>query len=284
MKKTIKFGVMLLMVMFILTGCINSETAFKLNKDDSFDITMTSTIDDEKYKEVLQMFSGGESMTDEQAAENLNQEMESYKKNYETLGYNTEMSTNDSEKTRTIVAKKRYDNIDQIKENILDFSGLEDITITDREDGKREIIIKMDMSEGTEGMEEIIKDFKYTFKLELPYSISESNATEVSNGKKTLTWNIGFTEPIELKVVTNKLVKNEDGTYKEDFKANAIIIVGAIIVTVAIVGIVIVFTSKKTQKEEDTSVEKPVESEKTENFIETSNEEKPNEDKPEQNS
>lgn len=243
MKKIVKLAMLLVLVTFTLTGCM--ETTFKINKDDSFDVTLSTKIREEDFAELV----GSE--------EDLNNIAEEQKNAYEQSGYTAKIVSDDEAKVKEIIAEKHFENLDKIKESILDFAGLTDISITDRDDGKREIIIRIDMTDasGLNGeIGTIFDNFKYTFKLELPYGVEKSNADETSKNKKVLTWEIDLGKPEELTVLTNKVVKNSDGTYSEAINTTMIIIIiGIVVVAVAIAGIVIVLISRKNKKTDDVS-------------------------------
>jgi len=245
-KKVIKLGMLLLVVAFALTGCISTETALKINEDGSFDVALTTIIDAAAYKELLAEYGMTEGITDEQIQEEIVGQIEEQAEMQKTDGFEIEIIENGL----GFIAKKHYNNIDDLKEDsINDLQGVENFTIIDNEDGTREIKANINFTADDAEMGGMTENFEYKFKIELPYKAKNSNATETSNDKKTLTWNLDLTKNNEISITTVKLEKNDNGEYKEATNI-PVVLIGGIIAGVAVVGIIVVLVSKKGKKTE----------------------------------
>ena len=176
----LKIG-LLSLIMILLTGCVKVETNFKVNSNNSGDLTLVYALDKQLAN-----------------TETKNQ-IETMKNEARDQGY--KVSSYSSEKFFGVKIKKHYDNFKNIKAP----SGNTDLFEIDIKEDKRlfktkydvksvfdfEDIIEIEEDEIiTKELEDsILSQLDLTFNLELPVKAGKNNASEIKDNGKNLYWN-----------------------------------------------------------------------------------------------
>ena len=227
MKKVLSLAIIMIMMLIVLTGCVNVNYEITLNKDGSADVAYIYGIEKSALQ---QMGTTAESMTEEM------------KKNAEESEYTIEAYSDDT--MEGFKASKHVENLSDI--SLSEAFGEENVT--DSEENQFKVEKKglksvysqnanIDLSSMDTSTASMVT-MKYT--VNLPTAVGENNADEVSNDNKTLTWNL------------------EAGAVNEiNFEASSsipvvTIIVIAIIAIVVIGAIVILVKKLKKNKKEST--------------------------------
>lgn len=231
MKKVLSLVLIMILALIILTGCVDVNYEVTLNKDGTADIAY---------------IYGFEKASLEQLGTNVEDMTSDMKQNAEESGYTIETYADDE--IEGFKAKKHVENLSDV--SLEEAFGAN--YIKDSEENKLKIekngmkttysqnanIDLTSLDETTASMVTL----KYT--VNLPVKVGENNADEVSNGGKTLTWNLtaGEANEVSFNASSNLLV------------TIIIIVVVALVVIAAIVAIIIILKKKKTNKnkEEDT--------------------------------
>ncbi len=225
MKKIISLIVIMGILLFVLTGCVNIEYDLTLKEDGSADIAFIYGFEKEMISEI------------ETSSEEL---CEDIKTTATDAGYTVENYSD--EKIEGIKATKHVDNAS----NISLFEIFDGINLEQSEEDKIKIEKKnlktvfsqngeidlTTMDETSANMSTIV------YKINLPVKAEKSNATETSEDGKTLTWKLkgGENNKIEFEAV------------KEDGK---IIIIISIVLIIIIALIIIICIIKSRKKEEN---------------------------------
>lgn len=251
MKKVLSLAIIMVMLLALLTGCVNVNYEVTLNKDGTADVAYIYGFDKTTLE---QMGTTAEDMTSDM------------KQNAEASEYEIEAYLDD--KIEGFKAKKHV-------ENLADISLEEAFSsqyVTDSEENQFKVEkkgpktiysqnAKIDLTSMDSSMASMVT-MKYT--VNLPVKVGENNASEVSKDGKTLTWNLeaGKVNEISFKASSNVLVT-----------VAIIIVVTLIIIGVVVAGITVVKKlNKGSNKAENTDVIVDVKNE-TEKEIEGKDEE-----------
>lgn len=251
MKKVLSLAIIMVMLLALLTGCVNVNYEVTLNKDGTADVAYIYGFDKTTLE---QMGTTAEDMTSDM------------KQNAEASEYEIEAYLDD--KIEGFKAKKHV-------ENLADISLEEAFSsqyVTDSEENQFKVEkkgpktiysqnAKIDLTSMDSSMASMVT-MKYT--VNLPVKVGENNASEVSKDGKTLTWNLeaGKVNEISFKASSNVLV------------TVAIIIVVTLIIIGVVVAVITVVKklNKGSNKAENTDVIVDVKNE-TEKEIEGKDEE-----------
>lgn len=175
----LKIG-LLSLIMILLTGCVKVETNFKVNSNNSGDLTLVYALD--------KQLANTETKNQIETMKN-----EARDQGYKVSGYS-------SEKYFGVKIKKHYGNLKNIKAP----SGNTDLFEIDIKEDKRFFKTKYDVKSvfdfediiETEEDEIITKELEdsilsqldLTFNLELPVKAGKNNATEIKDNGKNLYW------------------------------------------------------------------------------------------------
>lgn len=257
MKKVLSLATIIVMLLVLLTGCVNVNYEVTLNKDGTADVAYVYGFEKEFLKEM------------ETTAEDMTNDM---KESAETSDYTIEAYSDD--KIEGFKAKKHVENLSEI--SLSEAFGEENVKVSEGNEikiekkGSKTVYsqnAEFDLSGIDESMASMVT-MKYT--INLPTKVGNNNASEVSNDGKTLTWNLkaGETNKIEFEAI-------ESGSIVKMIVVALIAIIG-----VAIIVAVVMLIVKKSKKERNTEIEADVvvedKTNEEENTIE--NEEKNNEE------
>ena len=236
--KNLKDYLMLLMVPFLLTGCVNYSATMDIKKNKSMDFTLTYLM----QKSLVEGSDNDES-----------------KSELEKQGYTVEDITDEEKDMVGYKATKKFKNIDE-----LSVSGEEETSAsTIFEDGNVEkmfvlekglfknkytLEFKNDASESVSGEDseyaeyaEYLKNsMEITFNVNLPYKPISDNATSKSEDGKNLTWNL---------LTTNDNIKVEFALYN----LTLIYIICAIVLVIVVLVVCFILKGKKGNKEESSN-------------------------------
>lgn len=217
MKKTVGLIIMLIVMVVALTGCAKVNYEVEVHKDGSGEITYIYGVSKgkiENSKELVEQFVG---TMREQAEES---------------GYTVELYENDE-----ISGFKANKHIEDLSKDFSLEEAFGKEYVKDTENNKINIeksFLTTKYSQNTELDLKSLSDtnVEMTYKIKLPTKVKTSNANDVSENGRELTWN---------------LVGGE--SYKIEFMAeqiNILPIVGIAVVIIAIVGVIIfIFLKKK---------------------------------------
>lgn len=185
MKKKVSLFVLLIVTLITLSGCMKLEYSTTINKDGSGEITYLCAIN----KSVIPNLS----------KDNVNS-TENLRENAKNAGYTTEDYEDDE--TKGFIATKKVSNITEksyIKEIFDEYVKNEEeskIEIKNSIFGKtysQKVILDM---KSVESLKELGAKCEYT--INLPEKVSETNADNISNDGKTLTWNLNLGQEQEI--------------------------------------------------------------------------------------
>lgn len=242
MKKTIKSAILLIivgMLLFVLTGCVNVNYEIKLEKDGSGDVSYMMGYDKQFLKSI------GAKQEDLEGDDTFNEmQDEAEEKGYTVDKYEDEL-------TYGFKASKHVENI-QEEFNVGNVIGedIEDDKILFEESflkTKYYQNTKLDLSaiEGEDDVftNSILGQMKISYKIVLPFKVGENNATTVSEDGKTLEWTLkaGQLNEISFEAV-------------EDYTMYVIAGVVVLVLVIAAVAIAFVTKKKKSEKQEEVQV------------------------------
>ena len=240
LKSKISLVILLVVMLFGLTGCANIDTQFKINGNGTIDATVITLINKESYKKLLDESGAGIS-EDEKVVSLINAQLVEEKKVYEEKGYKT---TDISEEGNIgFKATKKFKNVNELHPDTYEVKGLVDFKI-EEEKGffktKQEIKANLDlrMVNGNEQtIEENTQYFKYKFTLQLPYKPESNNATEISDNGKTLIWNLSLGNKNEIQA-----------TGEKTNVLNIVVLVAGTVGLFGVVAFVIITTNRRIKK------------------------------------
>lgn len=243
MKKIISLTLVMVMLLFVLTGCVKVDYEVQLNKNGSADVAFIYAFE----KEALEQMGA--------KPEDATKEMESQS---EKNGFKLESFTDD--KYVGFKASKHIDKAEDVSLQEAFGEGYvkdsENNKIKVEKNGSKTVYsqnAEIDLS-GLNGMEKAIT-MKYTVKL--PVKAKTNNAQEVSKDGKTLTWNLKAGE-----VTKVEFTASSGGI-------NTTVIVIAVVAVLVVAGIICVVAKgskketaeTKTEKEEEKSVTEEIKEE-----------------------
>lgn len=246
MKKVLSLVTIMIILLIMLTGCVNVNYEVTLNKDGTADVAYVYGFDKEALE---QMGTTAEDMTSDM------------KQNAEASEY--EIETYSEDEVEGFKAKKHVENLADISleeafgsENVTD-SGENQFKVEKK--GLKTVYsqnAKIDLSTMDETTASVVT-MKYT--VNLPVKVGKNNASEVSKDGKTLAWNLTAGEVNEINF--------------EASSSNPILIF-AIIAILVVIGVIVVveLTIKKFKKNKEKTVE--TETEEQEEINPNENEEK----------
>lgn len=229
MKKVLSLVTIMIILLIMLTGCVNVNYEVTLNKDGTADVAYVYGFDKEALE---QMGTTAEDMTSDM------------KQNAEASEY--EIETYSDDEVEGFKAKKHVENLADISleeafgsENVTD-SGENQFKVEKK--GLKTVYsqnAKIDLSTMDETTASVVT-MKYT--VNLPVKVGKNNASEVSKDGKTLTWNLTAGEVNEINF--------------EASSSNPILIF-AIIAILVVIGVIVVveLTIKKLKKNKEKTVE-----------------------------
>lgn len=183
MKKTLKLFLPIMLMLFILTGCVSINYEITLKEDGTGTVAYIYGIEKSYLEE---METSGEEMTEEM------------KKNAKSNGYTIESYSDDQ-----IEGFKATKAIKDLSEMSLEEAFGKEY-ITDSENNKIKLEKKGNKTIFSQNaiidltkVDSSMATMKYTIKL--PEKVGENNAQEVSEDGKTLTWNLKAGEKNEIK-------------------------------------------------------------------------------------
>lgn len=229
MKKVLSLATIMIMLLIMLTGCVDVNYEVTLNEDGTADIAYIYGFDKATLE---QMGITAEDMTSDM------------KENAEESGYTIEPYSDDS--IEGFTAKKHVENPADI--SLEEAFGID--YVTDSEENQFRIDKKgskttysqnanIDLSSMDETMASMVT-MKYT--VNLPAKAGENNASEVSKDGKTLTWNLTAGEVNEI---------NFEASSSSPVVKIVIIVVVALVVLGVIIAVVIMIGKSKKGKNED---------------------------------
>ncbi len=228
MKKVLSLVTIVVMMLIVLTGCVELNYEITLNEDGTADISYVYAFEKSTLE---QLGTSGEEMTSDM------------QEKAEESGYTIEEYSDDD--VEGFIAKKHIEDLSEI--SLEDAFGSE--YVTDSEENQIKIEkstfkttysqeASIDLSSMDETTASLVT-LKYT--INLPTSVGDNNADEVSEDGKTLTWNLTAGEINEI---------NFEATSSQ----YAIIVLIIIAIVVIVVIIIIIVKKKKSNK----NVEKDV--------------------------
>lgn len=221
MKKTIKLIMILMLVLIVLTGCVNINYEVKVNKDGSGDISYVYGFSKETLNS-LQMTAEDMVASMKEQAEESKYTVETYeddeisgfiaKKHIEDLSVGMSMQEAFGEE----YVKDEKDNGINIQKNLFTIKYYQNAQI--------------DLT----SMSELGESIKMTYKVKLPAKAKTNNATEVKN--KELTWNLKAGEVNEIEFTATRI------------NILPIILIIIIVIAIAILILFILKKKKETKK------------------------------------
>lgn len=227
MKKVLKLFTIIAMMLIVLTGCVEVNYEVTVNKDGTADISFVYGFEKEYLKE---METTGEELTEEM------------KKNAETSEYTVEAYSDD--KIEGIKATKHAATLAEV--SLEEAFGEEYVKESEENQMKAEKKgskmvysqnAEVDLTSMGEEMASYV-NMKYTVKL--PVAVGENNADDVSDDKKTLTWNLKAGEINKI-----QFEASESGIL------STILIIVAIVVGVTVVAVIVVVVLKSIKKKKE---------------------------------
>lgn len=232
MKKLLKMGIVLTFMLFILTGCTNTEYNVKINEDGSGKVEYSVNFDEKTLKENsidLVEFEDMKFLDNvKKTAEENGYTIEDIKKDGVTWGYTA------SKEFERMEDFKIKDSINNAYVDILDDTGVKIEKSKSKKTYSQSFTI--DVSNKSN---DLINEIKLTF--DLPNGKIVTNTAQETSKENVLTWTIKGGEKVEVKYCVE--VTDEAAEKSELLK---IIILVSILVIVVIS--VIVFVIKKVKK------------------------------------
>lgn len=249
MKKTIKSAILLIMIgmlLFVLTGCVNVNYEIKLEKDGSGDVSYMMGYD----KQFLNSIGAKqEDLEGDDTFDEMQDEAE--EKGYTVDKYEDEL-------TYGFKASKHVENI-QEEFNVGNVIGedVEDDRIVFEESFlKTKYYQNTNLDLSTLAGEEdaltnaVLGQMKISYKIVLPFKVGENNATTVSEDGKTLEWVLKAAQANEIRFEAT-----------EDYTMYAIGGVVGLVLVIATATIILVTNKKKSEKQEEVVVTEEIISE-----------------------
>lgn len=228
MKKVLSLVTIMIILLIMLTGCVNVNYEVTLNKDGTADIAYVYGF----QKEFLEQM--------ETTAEDMTSDM---KESAEASEY--EIETYSDDEVEGFKAKKHVENLSDI--SLEETFGSENVTDSEENQFKVEKKglktvysqnAKIDLSNMDETTTSVIT-MKYT--VNLPVKVGKNNASEVSEDGRKLTWNLTAGEVNEINF--------------EASSSNPILISAIIAILIVIVVIVVTLAIKRSKKNKEKTVE-----------------------------
>lgn len=247
-EKTKKIVLVVLMVamLVLLTGCANVNMEVKVNSDGSADISYVMGYDKD--------FLSSMNITKEDLAEDdtFEESMEKARaagytvENYEdenTYGYKASKHVDNVAEFSMQDVAKSYEEMTKNDGIVYEKSFLK--TVISQNANMDLSTLKADENSDTSEMTNmILKQMNITYKVVLPFSVGENNATKVSEDGKTLEWTLKAGEVNEIKFVA-----------RQDYSIFGIIVSVVLIVVIALIVIVVAEKKKKIKKETEPAEE-----------------------------
>ena len=233
MKKYLKITLLLVIVSFLTTGCMEEKVSMVINNDKSMDFNMYASIDLKAMQDLANSFGGtNEEMTDEEYLncldendgdttnclapdssatsdfdiDDIKESMDSNElKELEEKGFTVTQNIT-TDKMEVNISKK-YNNIDEVSntedvvfnvnENLDQFFKVEKgfldnkytfHMVNEAQNNNNNSDINLNM--GDLDLSAFSSMVDATFQITLPNESLSNNATNISNDKKTLTWNL----------------------------------------------------------------------------------------------
>lgn len=228
MKKVLSLVTIMVILLIMLTGCVNVNYEVTLNKDGTADIAYVYGF----QKEFLEQM--------ETTAEDMTSDM---KESAEASEY--EIETYSDDEVEGFKAKKHVENLSDI--SLEEAFGSENVTDSEENQFKVEKKglktvysqnAKIDLSNMDETTTSVVT-MKYT--VNLPVKVGKNNASEVSEDGRKLTWNLTAGEVNEINF--------------EASSSNPILISAIIAILIVIVVIVVALAIKRSKKNKEKTVE-----------------------------
>lgn len=228
MKKVLSLVTIMIILLIMLTGCVNVNYEVTLNKDGTADIAYVYGF----QKEFLEQM--------ETTAEDMTSDM---KESAEASEY--EIETYSDDEVEGFKAKKHVENLSDI--SLEEAFGSENVTDSEENQFKVEKKglktvysqnAKIDLSNMDETTTSVVT-MKYT--VNLPVKVGKNNASEVSEDGRKLTWNLTAGEVNEINF--------------EASSSNPILISAIIAILIVIVVIVVTLAIKRSKKNKEKTVE-----------------------------
>lgn len=228
MKKVLSLVTIMIILLIMLTGCVNVNYEVTLNKDGTADIAYVYGF----QKEFLEQM--------ETTAEDMTSDM---KESAEASEY--EIETYSDDEVEGFKAKKHVENLSDI--SLEEAFGSENVTDSEENQFKVEKKglktvysqnAKIDLSNMDETTTSVVT-MKYT--VNLPVKVGKNNASEVSEDGRKLTWNLTAGEVNEINF--------------EASSSNPILISAIIAILIVIVVIVVALAIKRSKKNKEKTVE-----------------------------
>ena len=199
MKKRVIYLVVLIALIFGLTGCIKANVNMEISKCKEMNIEFIYAIDKDLFKDKDEYSSG---LFDKDYLDNYK------KKGYKVIDYN-------SDKMKGYIFSKKIDNIDLYsskKDVVVDFSDYVNKPDADKMFQVKEGFLKnhykasfkINKSSSKLDEEELAKYYKdmdLSFNLKLPYSAISNNANKSNDSNKNLSWDLIKSSEIEFEFV-----------------------------------------------------------------------------------
>ena len=252
--------ILILLIVFVLTGCVKYDGNMKINDDGSVELLM-------RYS--MQIKNPNEKNINNDAGGTFNSDVEVNIDDYEFLkkyGYSIEDYTEtleNGEEAKGVIISKKFNSLDEItadKKFVLDFFQVfeeEDKNYTYdkffyKEDNKYTANYIFDLTPAINGSKDnslgfdyskysSLFDFKYSITLPDSVKYVESNATNISEDGKTLTWKLelGSTNEVNLGFTYDTYIKKIDKIF---------LYISFGVIVFSVLGIVIISLTKLNDK------------------------------------
>lgn len=231
MKKTIGLIVIMMLMLVCLTGCVKINYEVTINKNGSGEISYVYGLE----KSVIQQLQ----ISDE------DMEQKAMEQKAIDNGYTTEPYEDDE--IKGFKATKHVANIskdmsmeENFGEEYIKDNGENRINI---DKGIFKTIYSQNATIDLTSMSDMGNIIAIKYIINLPEKVTQSNATEVLNGGKTLSW--------DLKAGTTNLV--QFNSEKSGLSVLTIIIIAVIVVIIAL-AVIVVICKKKNEKNKETTI------------------------------
>lgn len=260
MKRSLKIIIMI-GCLFLLTGCVKYNAMMDIKKNKSMDFSIVYAVDtsvfgdQEIYKETdkkeleKQGFTIEDYHKDNMKGYNIKINVSNIDKvsSNEDINYNLTNATKNSKKENKIFTLKKGIFKNTYKANLKFDSADSDLNSTITKDNTTDY--NTDISENTGDWDELTNtltnsasNLDLSFKVNLPYSAINNNATQTSNDNKELVWTLTSNEASNIEFEFSLYNRN-----------NIIIASVALIVIVIVVVISIINSRKKNSNKTDTN-------------------------------
>lgn len=189
MRRSVKKICMVLMVAAVLicglSGCVRMEVGLDIQKDGSADVSVSMGVTEDLYAMLTQDGQDPMAEVKSTAAEN---------------GYTAEEYEQDGYKGLTMTQ-----HIADLQQATQTDTYMEGLSFTKEKNGFREMMTLSgavntaeSLKENMDGMTVDLSQFDVKLTVTVPYAITESNATEISEDGKTATWDLMTVDTINL--------------------------------------------------------------------------------------